>query len=331
MKKIIAIFITLFLFQIELLSFEIIEKKFKNSVQLDFNHQSGGSFYDINGKRQTELIRYVDSIRYTDNSLSPINYIFDKKEALYSLSAKYFLLENLATSINLSAIQLSMTHKEFFYYEISEWQTNQKISYNLKEKSQFNMNNYQLGLEYYFSKEKWVTNVNASFSLSGLSDEVDYSTYDTTDIHRIQHYVTKGDSILINKQDFSYAIPNVLSFGGLIGYKFEGSYLELGSNYLSHSDEFKDQMISYLGVELTNNDVFKLKVQAQYTNIIGDFDKRIPYRPFRANPQNENFNITAGISYIKDNIFAELNYGQTIYAKNSLNWGQIHLSIAYLF
>ena len=178
---------------------------------------------------------------------------------------------------------------------------------------------------------KRVTNVNASFSLSGLSDEVDYSTYDTTDIHRIQHYVTKGDSILINKQDFSYAIPNVLSFGGLIGYKFEGSYLELGSNYLSHSDEFKDQMISYLGVELTNNDVFKLKVQAQYTNIIGDFDKRIPYRPFRANPQNENFNITAGISYIKDNIFAELNYGQTIYAKNSLNWGQIHLSIAYLF
>lgn len=331
MKKIITIFITLFLIHTNIFCFEIVEKKFKNSVQLDFNHQSGGSFYDVNGKRQTELIRYVDSIRYTDNSLSPINYIFDKNEALYSLSAKYFLLENLATSINLSAIQLSMTHKEFFYYGISEWQTNQKISYNLKDKSQFNLNSYQLGLEYYFSKEKWVTNINASFSLSGLSDKVDYSTHDTTDVNRIQHYISKGDSIQIYSPDFSYTIPNVLSIGGQIGYKFEGSYIEFGSNYLSRSSEFKDQMISYLGVELTNNDIFKLKVQAQYINILGDFDKKVPYRPFRANPQNENFNLTAGISYIKDNIFAELNYGQTIYAKNSLNWGQINLSIAYLF
>lgn len=331
MKNIILIITTFILASTSIYSFEIIEKKFKNSIQFDFSLKSGGSYNDINAKNQTELTRFVDSIRYSNGQLSPISYIFERKDQLYNLSAKYFIIEPLAINAKINSTLLSMTQREFFYFGVDEFLIDQKIAYDLEDKNEFILNDYQFGIEYYFLREKVIAAFTGYYSLSGINENVNYSPLDSTDLNRIQNHVTKADSILIYSDDFSFATPNIISFGGLFGYRFTSSYLELASNYELRTNEFKDQVVSHLAIELNNNDIFKIKGKLQYIDIIGDFDETIPYRPFRSNPQAENLNLTVGLSYIKDNIFAELNYGQTLYAKNSLNWGIVNFSLAYIF
>lgn len=325
---ILCIFIVL---NSSLFSFEIVEKKFKNNVQFDFFQKSGGSFNDINGDNQTELTRYDNAIRYNNGQLSPINYIFERKDRLFNISGKYFLYEALAVKAKMSSTLLSMTQREFFYDSPSPEIVDQKIAYNLDDKSEFIIDNYQFGIEYYFLKGRWITAFTGYYAMSGINENVNYSTQDSTDLERIQNHVTLGDSILIHSEGFSFATPNIISFGGLAGYNFKTAYIELASNYELRTDGFANQVVSHLGFELNNNDIFKIKAKLQYTDIIGELNPLIPYRPFRANPQIENLNANVGFAYIKDNIYVDITYGQTIYAKNSLNWGQVSFSLAYLF
>ena len=323
--------IILFSLAQNLFAFDIIEKKFKNNVQLEYNQRSGGSYFDYKGDNKTEFIRYVDSIRYINDELSPISYIFDKKESVVNISAKYFVLENLAVNGKINSLLMSLKQKEFFYYGVEEYNTNQKISYNLKDKSNFYINDYNFGMEYYLTKENFISAVNVAYSFSGVSNKINFNSTDTNDITILQYHISKEDSTLINSNDFTYSMPNVLSIGGILGYATNSTYIELGSNYLSRSDNFKNQLVSYLGVELKNNKEFKLKTQIQYTKVLDDLDNYIPYRPFKVNPQEENLNISAGLSFIKDNICLEFYYGQTIYAKNSLSWGQFSINASYFF
>lgn len=334
MKSIIIILSTFFLISIQLSSFEIIERKFKNSINFNFSQESGGSFYDINGNNKTELIRYVDSVRYLNDQLSPINYVFKSEKQLYSMSAKYFPIKNLGISAAIKSTNYSLDQREFLYFGFKEIMRNEKISYDLDSKSEFLVNNYNFGGEYYFTTENFISNIHANYTLSNIESDFAFISNDTLGTKQIQNHVSSLDSMYIAQPGFKIKEPNVSSFGFLLGYVIDKTYLEFGNTTHIRSGEFDNINTSYLAVELTKNRLFKLRAKLIYNKILssGDgFNEYIPYRPFRSNSQEENLFINLGLTYVSDKYFAEFTYGQTIIGYNTLNMGSINVGLSYFF
>jgi len=335
MKSIILIISIFILISIQLNSFEIIEKKFKNSINLNFSQESGGSFFDVTGKNRTELVRYVDSIRYTNDLLSPVNYVFSKADQIYSMSVKYFPIENLAISGSVKSTYYSLGQREFFYFGFKEFQRNEKVSYSLNSKSEFLINNYSFGGEYYFTKNKFISNINANYAFSAVENNFAFKSNDSLSAEQIQGSISTLDSIYIREDGFRITEPNVASIGFLLGYQFDKSYFEFGNTTHIRSGEFKNINSSYLAVELTSNSLFKMRAKLIYNKVLGSegetFDNQIPFRPFWSNTQEENLFINIGLAYVGEKYFAELTYGQTIFGYNTLNMGSINVGLSYFF
>lgn len=335
MKAIIVIISAFFLINSQLNSFEIIEKKFKNSINLNYSKESGGSFFDVNGKNKTELIRYVDSIRYTNDLLSPINYIFNKKDQIFSMSFKYFLIENLAVNGSIKTTDYSLEQREFFYLGFKEIQSNEKISNSLNSKSEFLFNNYNIGGEFYFTNDKLISNINVNYAFSGVENNFTYKSTDTLSSEQIQGSVSTLDSIYIREDGFQINEPDIASIGFLLGYKFDKTYLEFGNTTHIRSGEFKNLNSSYFAVELTSNRIFKLRAKLIYNKVLSSdgetFDKEIPYRPFWSNIQEENLFINIGLAYVGKDFYADFTFGQTIIGYNTLNMGSINVTLSYFF
>lgn len=335
MKAIILIISAFFLISTQLNSFEIIEKKFKNSINLNYSMERGGSFFDINGSNRTELVRYVDSIRYTNDLLSPINYVFSQENQIYMMSLKYFPIENIAISGSVKSTNYSLGQREFFYYGFKEIQSNEKVAYSLNSKSEFLINNYNIGGEFYFTNDKLISNINVNYAFSGIENNFTYKAIDTLSPEQIQGSVSTLDSIYIREDDFRINEPNVASIGVLLGYQFDKSYFEFGNTTHLRSGIFKNINSSYLAVELTSNSLFKLRAKLTYNKVIGSgsktFDNEIPYRPYWSNIQEENLFINIGLAYVGEDFFADFTYGQTIIGYNTLNMGSINVGLSYFF
>ncbi len=332
MNKIILIAIIYFFVSIQIYSFEIIEKKFKNTIDFNYSQVSGGSFYDINGKNQTELIRYVDTIRYSNNRLSPINYVFRRIDQQYNLNFKYFLIDRLAIKGGISSSYMTLEQREFFFFGFTQF-SNEKVDYNLNEKSQFVINNMMLATEYYITKDKIITNINAAYFRSGIENDVQFISPDTIDPSRKQIFRSELDSIQILGSDFQFAEPNVISLGFLIGYQFETLYLEFANNIQIRDNDFRNINTSHIALEMTSNEKFKLRTKLVYDKVLNSdgqrFDNNIPFRPFRANPQQESFYLNAGLAFIQDKYLIDFNYSQVLLGYNILNWGGINLTLSY--
>jgi hypothetical protein len=328
------VYLILFLLLIssDLWSFEIVEKKFKNSIDFNYSQVSGGSFYDINGKNQTELIRFVDTIRYANNRLSPINYVFRRVDQIYNLNFKYFVIEGLALKAGLSSSSMKLEQREFFYFGFTEF-FNDKVDYNLDTKNQFVINNMMFGTEYYFTKEKLISNVNIAYFRTGIEEDVRFISSDTIDPSRKQTFRSVLDSTQIVGGQFEFAEPNVISLGFLLGYRFEQFYLEFANNTLLRSGDFRNLNISHLAFEMTANEKFKLRTKIVYDRVLNSdgkrFDNDIPFRPFRANPQQESIFINAGIAFLQEKYMIDFNYSQVLIGFNILNWGGINLTFSY--
>ncbi|MDC1068417.1 hypothetical protein OAQ99_04585 [Candidatus Kapabacteria bacterium] len=307
MKAIILIIFCLFVKNSFGLDTETFNQKFKNYFELGYRQLEGASAFDDRGTLSVSNYRDTNLFQDPNQSVpTEIQQIFSRNSFFLDFKYQYFITPNFNVNGNLSFKNDNVETRDFWVEYIDTLGgIILEPERNYPDKSQSLFMPIDFNLEYFFTKEKFISSVFAGTSIAfGETNPFIDSTLN-------------GNGVA------------GFNFGGLFGYRNKVAYFELRGNYLTNSSVFEDLLNVSLAIDVTKVENVDLFVKVNYyqnlTPLVKDsFNSDLPNTNFRL------VNLLGGITIDYNQFKLKVFLNQTLDGANIIDYRGLGISLSYL-
>lgn len=288
---------------------ENFKEKFINYINLDYHNAEGSSFYNSSGSLKISSARDTLINPISDSLVSDyeteIQSLFTRSFHVFDLDFQFFPINNLAFSGSLGLRIDNLTQKDIWQEPLGT--QSGVITFDaeriIPEKSQTLLVPANFNLEYYFTKEKFLSSVNA-----GLS-------------------VPFGDANPLVDSSLNGNGIGFYNIGATLAYRNDLVYFEIDGDYLSRFSLFEDQLRIGLGLDFTkvkNVDLFvRFNYYMNLNEVEGAFTPEIPML------NNRLLQFNGGFAVNVNDFRFKLNFIQTLDGANQLDFRGFGFSALY--
>jgi hypothetical protein len=295
-------------------SFEPFGLRKVNKFELNFDRYEGGSFYDSEGNRNIlkrdslDVIRAINQEGTEFDTLRNVNFQSSHQKTYFDIGigGNYFIMDNwnLKGSIAFRNATLNRTD------EFGPEQNIDRPTIEQPEISQTLLMPISLGTEYFIDFE--LNSSSSFFVIPSLGASMAFGSAKAFE-----------DSTL-----FGNGVQQI-SAGLNLGYETKELYLQAGSEFLSRSEEFSNQIRSNFAIEFRN--VKNVQFFVQLENVIaldvepGEFMFELPQT-------NDSYTNLRGGAFITINrLVASFYISQFLIGENTLDRSAYGFGVKFLF
>lgn len=283
---------------------ETFSQKFENYFEIRYDQVSGSSFYDSNGELKISNIK--DSTLF-DDSDDPVpvqvQSIFNRNYSDLTLNYKYFILEdlNINGSIAYRNDVLSSEDLWTFLDTIGQPVDTTRI---YPEKSQNLFGPFNINAEYFFSKKKFISSINAGTTIP------------------IGNFDPFADSTLNGN-----GLGNI-NLGVNLGYESKTAYFQISAAYVNYFSTIENQLHLRASLDVYSVENVDLFAKLDYHHNLTE----IQANSFNPDIPNESFNrllFRAGAALSYNDFKFKVLFAPTVLGSNVIDFRGWGLAVAY--